>query len=152
MVATMSAMILRCFFDLAAIGFRPSGGSDVLDLPVGHRWEAGERLAQVGVRIDSMAAAALNHRVEDRTAFPGFRLPDEQSVLFAEGSWQDCVFHLVIVDLEASVFKPSFQPGQLSQGVIDGLAQGACGQIASFKFESGLLDAVAVHGLRKVCV
>jgi hypothetical protein len=44
-------------------GSRPGLGSDVLDLPVGHEWQPGERVAQVGVRIDAAGAATLDDGV-----------------------------------------------------------------------------------------
>ena len=45
--------------------FRPGLGSDILDLPVGHRGEPGEHVAQVGVGIDAAAAATLDNGVKN---------------------------------------------------------------------------------------
>jgi hypothetical protein len=49
-------------------GSRPGLGSDVLDLPVGHEWQPGEHVAQVGVRIDAARAATLDDGVKDGAA------------------------------------------------------------------------------------
>ena len=40
----------------------------MLDLPVGHRGEPGEHVAQVGVGIDAAAAATLDNGVKDGAA------------------------------------------------------------------------------------
>ena len=63
----------------------PSRRSDFGDVVVGQVWEAGEGVAQVGVRIDSSAAAAFDDGVDGRAAMAGTGFADEEPVLFAEG-------------------------------------------------------------------
>ena len=65
--------------------FRPSLGSDILDLPVGHRGKPGEHVAQVGVGIDAAAAATLDDGVEDGAAFAGIGIAEEEQGPFAQG-------------------------------------------------------------------
>src|SRR5690606_15532723 len=61
--------------------------------------QPGEHVAQVIVRIDSMAAAGGNDRVEDRRAVARVRMADEQPVFLSNRRGPDGVFHKVVVDL-----------------------------------------------------
>ena len=54
----------------------------MLDLPVSHRGEPGEHVAQVGVGIDAAAAATLDNGVEDGAALAGIGIAQEEPVLF----------------------------------------------------------------------
>ena len=65
------------------MGFRPSFGCQILHLPVGRRWQAGEDVPQISEGIDATAAAVLNHRVDDGAALPRGGFADEQPVLLA---------------------------------------------------------------------
>ena len=61
--------------------FGPRLRRDVLDLPVDHRGQPGEDIAQVVEGIEAAPPAGLNHRVDDRAAFAGIGLADEKPVL-----------------------------------------------------------------------
>ena len=69
-----------------------------------------------------MAAAALNDRVDYRTAFSGLGVSEEQPVLFSEGGWPDGVFDQVVVDFNQWVPEINLQRLPLIQSVVDGLA------------------------------
>ncbi len=86
-------------------GFGPGFGVHFLDLPVGQRRQSGEDFPQVGLRVDSPAAAGFDDRKEDGAALPGFGFADEQPVLFADGGWPDGSLDGVVVDLDAAVFE-----------------------------------------------
>src|SRR5690606_7903792 len=81
----------------------PSGGGNVLDLPVGHRRQAGEDVTQVIEGIDGATAAALDDREEDGGALAGVSRADEEPVLFADGGGSNGVFHRVVVDFDVTV-------------------------------------------------
>ena len=102
-------------------GFR----GDVLDLPVGEMREAGEHVAQVGVRINAAAAATFDEGVKDGPALAGSGFADEEPVLFPNRGGADGVFYQVVVDLDATVFEEDVQRGPLVEGVVDGFAQEA---------------------------
>jgi hypothetical protein len=51
---------------------------DILNLPVGHRRQAGEDIAEVSVGFDTVTAAALNDRVDDRAAFSSVGVAEEE--------------------------------------------------------------------------
>ena len=54
----------------------------MLDLPVGHRGEPGEHVAQVGVGIDAAAAATFDNGVEDGAAPAGMASPKNSQFFF----------------------------------------------------------------------
>ena len=58
----------------------PGFGGDFGDLPVGHEGQAREHVAQIRVGIDPAPPAALNDRVDDRTAFSRPGVADEEPV------------------------------------------------------------------------
>src|SRR5271168_507979 len=89
----------------------PSFGCEVFDLPVGGVRQAGEDVVQIGVRIESATAAALDDGVEDGAAFPSFGFADKQPVFLTEGRWPDGVFDQVVVDLDASIVEVNTQLG-----------------------------------------
>ena len=72
----------------------------MLDLPVGHRGEPGEDIAQVGVGIDAAAAATLDNSVEDGAALAGIGIAEKQPVLFSKSGRLNAVFHEVVVYLD----------------------------------------------------
>lgn len=59
---------------------------------------------EVFLRIDAVAPAALQDRIDDCTALSGFRMPDEEPVLFSNGCWADGIFNQIVVDLYLAVF------------------------------------------------
>ena len=75
----------------------PDFGSDVLDLPVGHRWQSGEDVSQVGERIDTPTSAGFDDRVEDGAALAGGSLAKEEPILFTDRGGADRVFDQVVV-------------------------------------------------------
>ena len=110
-------------------GLGPGLGCHVLDLPVGQRRQAGEHFAQVGLRIDSSAAAGFDEREQNGAALPGFGFADKQPVLFADGGGADGVLHGVVVDLNATVFEIDQQHGPHRQGLVAGFAEGHSGVV-----------------------
>ena len=124
--------------------FGPGFGGDLGDLAHGHLGQAAEHVAPVGEGIDPAAAAAFHDGVEDRSAFAGVRGSDEQPVLFPDRSGADGVLRTVVVDLDASVGDADLQRGPEVQGVGDGFAKGALGEVSVVdEFECGL-DAVQI--------
>ena len=77
----------------------------MLYLPVGHRGEPGEHVAQVGVGIDATAAATLDNSVKDGAALAGIGITEEPPVLFSKSGWPIGVFHEVIIDLNSAIFE-----------------------------------------------
>ena len=129
------------------LGLGPSFGCHVLDLPVGQRRQAGEDFPQVGLGVDSSTTARFDDREQDGAALPGFGFADEQPVFLADGSWPDGVLHGVVVDLDSTVFEIDEQHGPHRQGVVDGSAHGALGQVLSFEFDPAerSVDALGDH-------
>ena len=74
-----------------------------MDLVVGHVWQAGEDIPEIGIRVQTPAAAALNDRVNDGAVFPGPSLADKEPVLFTQGGGPDGVFHQIVVDLHPAI-------------------------------------------------
>jgi hypothetical protein len=63
---------LRCFArNRGFVGSSPNFGSDVFDLAIGHRGQPCQDMAQVAIWLDTVAAATLNDRVDNRTPFSG---------------------------------------------------------------------------------
>jgi REP element-mobilizing transposase RayT len=67
----------------------PGFGRDVFDLPVGHRWESGQRIAQVAPGIQAAGAAGFDDRVKDGAALARVSFADEQPVFLADGGGTD---------------------------------------------------------------
>ena len=86
-------------------GSRPGLGSDVLDLPVGHEWQPGEHVAQVGVRIDAAGAATLDDGVEDGAAFAGIGIAEEEPVFLSKRGGTNGVLDEIIVDFDSTIFE-----------------------------------------------
>ncbi len=66
--------------------FAPRFGGDFRDLMVGHAREASQDIAEVGVGIETPAAATFDDGVNDGAAFAGFGVADEEPVLFVMAS------------------------------------------------------------------
>ena len=116
----------------AGVGCR----SPVVDLPVGKRGQFGEDVAQVGVGVDASATAVFDEGVEDGSALARVDVAHEEPVLLSNGGGADGVFHQVVVDFHASVLNEDAKTGPLTQGVVDGFAQGTLWQVALFDFQS----------------
>ena len=106
----------------------------MLDLPVGHRGEPGEHVAQVGVGIDAAAAATLDNGVEDGAALAGIGIAQEQPVLLSKSGRSNRVFHEVVVDLDSAIFEIDTKQRPVGERVIDGQAKSAGRQIAAGTF------------------
>jgi hypothetical protein len=87
------------------LGFGPGGGKKVGDLAVGHRWQAGEGVAQVGEGVDGVATAAFDDGVKHCRPLASLAVADEEPVFLANGGGADGVFDRVVVDLHAPVLK-----------------------------------------------
>ena len=74
--------LLRCFWRKSFARFGPGFWRDILNLPVGHGRQPGEDIAEVSVGFDTVAAAALNDRVDDRATFSSVGVAKEEPVLF----------------------------------------------------------------------
>jgi hypothetical protein len=59
------------FGKFPAAGFGPFGRGELRDHFVGGCWQSGQDIAQVGLGVDSPAAATLDERVDDGAALPG---------------------------------------------------------------------------------
>ena len=103
---------------------------------LGQCWQLGEDFAQVSLRVDATAATGFDDRKEDGAALSGFGFADEQPVFLADGSWPDGVFDGVVVDLDSAVFKIDGEHGPQGEGVVDGFAEGALGQVATVEFKA----------------
>ena len=106
------------------------------DVLVGERGQLGEDLAQVGVGVDALASAVFDDRVEDGSALARIDVAHEEPVLLSNGSGTDGVFDEVVVDLHAPVLQEHAKAAPLTQGVVDGFAQGTLRQVALFDFQS----------------
>ena len=89
--------------------------------------QALDDVLEVGLRIDAEIAGTDEQGIHDRGTFAGFGAADEQPVLFADGTWPDVVLGVVVVDLDAAVFKKCLHGGPLAEGVVERLAQSALG-------------------------
>ena len=107
----------------------------MLDLPVSHRGELGEHVAQVGVGIDAAATATLDNGVKDGAALAGIGIAQAQPVLLSKSGRPNGVFHEVVVDLNSAIFEVDTKQRPVGERVIDGLAKGAARQITAGLFE-----------------
>ena len=115
---------------------RPGCGGDLLNLPVGHRRESGEDIAQIDEWIDSASATGFDDRVDDGAAITGRGFADEEPVLLAQSRRADGVLYPVIVDLKAAVFDEEQQAWPLTQSIVDRLADRTPGQEAASGLKS----------------
>lgn len=125
---------------LRALGFGPGGGGDVFNLTGSHAGEAGEHVAQVGERVYASAAAAFDDGVEDGSALPGVGGSDEHPVFLADGGGADGVFDEVVVDLYSPVLGKGAELRPLVEGVGDGFAEGALGEVFGAEFVQGSVE------------
>jgi hypothetical protein len=75
---------LRCFLRRLFASFSPGFWSDLLNLPVGHGGQTAQNVAEIGVGLHTIAAATLNDRVDNRTAFSRVGVSEKEPVLFPE--------------------------------------------------------------------
>ena len=72
---------------LSFLGFGPGGWSKIFDLVIGGAWQAAQDVRQVFMRVDAMAAAASEDRINDRAVPSRIRMTDEKKVFLAQGRW-----------------------------------------------------------------
>ena len=94
-------------------------------------------MAQVSIRIETAASAAFDDGVEDGAAFSGLGFADEQPISFSEGSRPDRIFHIIVIDLDASVIEVNTQQRPQVEDVIESQAHAAAGQVAPLYFKTG---------------
>ena len=63
------------------MSFSPGFWSDLLNLPVGHGGQTAQKVAEIGVGLHTVAAATLNDRVDNRTAFSRVGVSEKEPVL-----------------------------------------------------------------------
>jgi hypothetical protein len=86
----------------------------ILDLPVGHRRQAGEHIAQISLRVDASAAASFDDGEQDGTALAGFSLADEEPIFLADGAGTNGVLNKVVVYASTGRWgSPGSNPGWL---------------------------------------
>ena len=107
----------------------------MLDLPVGHEWQPGEQVAQVGVRIDAARAATLDDGVEDGAALAGIGIAEEEPVFLSERGGTNGVLDEIIVDFDSAIFEIDTKQWPVGERVVDGLVKSAARQIAAGLFE-----------------
>jgi hypothetical protein len=78
-----------------------------------------------------MTPATFDDRVNDRTAFSGVGVSEEQPVLLSKGGWSDRIFNQIVVDFDPRILKINLQRLPLIQGVVDGFAHRTLRQEAS---------------------
>jgi hypothetical protein len=72
---------------------------------------------------------------------------EPKAIFLADGGGADGVLHGVVVDLDSTVFEIDGEHGPHRQGVVDGSAHGALGQVLSFEFDPAerSVDALGDH-------
>ena len=97
----------------------PAGWSEQAQIVlVGHAWQPGEDVAQVGERVLAVALAGDDQRVEYGGALAGVGVADEQPVLLADAGWADSVLDEIVVEAAFTVAEMSRQRTPLGQKVI----------------------------------
>src|SRR4029077_7508267 len=91
----------------------------------------------------AVAAATLNDRVDNRTAFSRVGVSEKEPVLFSESRRSNRVLHEIVVDFNLSILEINFQRFPLTQGITDRFADAALGQEAPSRLPAfqGLLDS-----------
>ena len=97
-------------------------------MPVGHRGEPGEHVAQVGVGIDAAAAATLDDGLKDGAAVTGIGIAQEQPVLFPKSGGPNGVFHEIVVYLDSAIFEIDAKQRPVGERIVDGLAKALRGR------------------------
>ena len=96
---------------------------------------------EVGVGVDTLAAAGFYDGVEDGAFLSRLGCPDEEPVLFSDGGRTNGIFNEVVVDLHPSGVEINSQGGPDGQRVADGLAQIALGKELGLQDFEGSLQA-----------
>jgi hypothetical protein len=92
----------------------PRRRRDILDLPIGHGWQAGERVSQISMGINAAPAAAFDDRVKDGPALARSRVSDEEPVLFAKSRGTNGVLYPEMVIMPRGVPEAGLSPGRAS--------------------------------------
>ena len=101
--------LLRCLWRKSFARIGPGFWRDILDLPVGHGRQTGEDIAEVSVGFDTVAAAALNDRVDDRATFSSVGVAEEEPVLFSKSGRANRILNQIIIDFDLRVLQINFQ-------------------------------------------
>ena len=96
---------------------------------------AAQDIVKVGEGGEAAAAGAGDEGVEDGGSFPGFGIADEQVVFLADGAGADGVFDEVVVEFDPAVFQITGEALSLAEGVGEGLAKLAFGEVTVAAFE-----------------
>lgn len=113
-----------------------SSGREGRDFLVGAVWESFQELLEVAIRLEPMMAAVLDNGVEDGTTPAGFCSSDEEEVLFTNGGGSHGILDEVVINLDESIFDEDTESRPLPEGVDDGLAKEAFGEVMATFFES----------------
>jgi hypothetical protein len=89
----------------------------MFDLPVGHWRKRGEHVTYEGVRIHAAAGATFDNGVKNGAALAGRAIAEEQPILLSNSGRPNGVFHEIVVDSDASLFK--IDPKQRPVGEAD---------------------------------
>ena len=106
-----------------------------MDLIEGGDGTAAQDVVEVGLGVEAAATGAFDEGVVDGGGFAGFGIADEEIVLFADGAGSDGVFDEVVVEFDPAVFQIAGEAVPLAEGIVEGLAKGAFGQVPSAGFE-----------------
>ena len=96
---------------------------------LGGEGEAGEQVGEVGMGVDPGAVAVADQDVARGGAVAVFGVANEQPVFLADGSGADGVFGKVVVNLDAAVLEEYAEFFLLAEGIGEGLAGEALGQV-----------------------
>jgi hypothetical protein len=96
---------------------------------IGHLGQPLQQVFEVGTGFDPVHPAVGDQGVNDRVAPAGVCRAEEQPVFLANRRGANGVFHQVVVNLHFPVFQKAFQGRPLIQGIADGLAHRAFGQV-----------------------
>src|SRR5512140_2466946 len=80
----------------------PGLGGDTGNFVLFHIRQAGQDVPQILGRIQAVAAATAQDRVDDRATPARLRMANKQEVLFTNGGGTNRVLHAVIVDLHVA--------------------------------------------------
>lgn len=96
---------------------------------LGGEGEAGEQIGEVGLGVDPGAVAVADQGVERGGTVAAFGVAYEEPVLFADGGGADSVFRQIVVDPDAAVGEEHEEFFPLPEGVGEGEAGEAFGQV-----------------------
>ena len=93
------------------------------NLPVCALGDAGERVAQILMRIDAASAATFDNRVDHGAALSGLGVSKKQPVLLADSRRPNGIFHSIVVDFDAAIADIFDERLPVREGVTDGFSK-----------------------------